>query len=252
MARRTRRLWTDEEKRSICLQTATDGVSVAQVALRYTVNANLIFKWLRDPKYRPAPRTGSEEAGLRFLPVEIVAEARVPAAAPVTDSCIEIELAGGLRMRISGGYDHHCVARVLAFHDRPCTRSRLQAMSARSPFSWVMPASRRPRCTCARTLTNSNAAHEYEAGHAPNPTSGTRPQRAVPHAINPLPARPAIAQGIVARMGGDCPAGSSRDDQSPVPALPGCAIALPFSDLAIECVVRRGHLSCHLSALSRM
>jgi transposase len=51
MARRTRRLWTDEEKRSICFQTTAPGVSVAQVALRYTVNANLIFKWLRDPKY---------------------------------------------------------------------------------------------------------------------------------------------------------------------------------------------------------
>ena len=77
MARRTRRLWTDEEKRSICVQTTTPGVSVAQVALRYTVNANLIFKWLRDPKYRPSPETGSEEAGLRFLPVEIVKEAPV-------------------------------------------------------------------------------------------------------------------------------------------------------------------------------
>lgn len=41
MARRTRRLWTDEEKRSICLQTTVPGVSVAQVALRYTVNAKV-------------------------------------------------------------------------------------------------------------------------------------------------------------------------------------------------------------------
>ena len=59
---------------------------------------------------------------------------------------------------------------------------------------------------------------------APDPTSGTRPQRAEPHAIGLLPAGSAVAQGIVARMGGDCPAGSSRHDQSPVPALPGCAI----------------------------
>ncbi len=113
MTRRTRRLWTDEEKRSICLQTTAPCVSVAQVALRYTVNANLIFKWLRDPKYRPKPGTGSEEAGLRFLPVEIVAEARAPAAVPVADSCIEIELAGGHRMRISGGYDPEALARLI-------------------------------------------------------------------------------------------------------------------------------------------
>ena len=113
MARRTRRLWTDEEKWSICLQTTAPGVSVAQVALRYTVNANLIFKWLRDPKYRPKPGTGLEEAGLRFLPVEIVAEARAPAAAPVADTCIEIDLAGGHRMRISGSYDPEAVVRLI-------------------------------------------------------------------------------------------------------------------------------------------
>ena len=46
MTRRTKRLWTDEEKRSICLQTTAPGVSVAQVARRYAMNANMIFKWL--------------------------------------------------------------------------------------------------------------------------------------------------------------------------------------------------------------
>ena len=75
VARRTKRLWTDEEKRSICFQTAAPGVSVAQVARRYAVNANLIFKWLRDPRHAPDPSLAlppAEEA--RFLPVEIVAE----------------------------------------------------------------------------------------------------------------------------------------------------------------------------------
>ena len=89
MARRTRRLWTDEEKRSICLQTTGPGVSVAQVALRYTVNANLIFKWLRDPKYRPEAGTGSEDAVLRFLPVEIVKEAPVPRPIHAAENHIE-------------------------------------------------------------------------------------------------------------------------------------------------------------------
>lgn len=84
---------------------------MAQVALRYTVNANLIFKWLRDPKYRPG--AGSEESGLRFLPVEIVGEAKAPVAGPVSTNHIEIDLAGGHRMRISGGYDPEALARLI-------------------------------------------------------------------------------------------------------------------------------------------
>ena len=111
--RRTRRLWTDEEKRSICLQTTTPGVSVAQVALRYTVNANLIFKWLRDPKYRTKPGAGSEDVGLRFLPVEIVKEALVTRPIPAAENHIEIDLAGGHRMRISGRYDPEALARLI-------------------------------------------------------------------------------------------------------------------------------------------
>lgn len=114
VARRTKRLWTDEEKRSICFQTSAPGVSVAQVARRYAVNANLIFKWLRDPRYAPDPTSvpaSSEEA--RFLPVAIVAETKVPAAAPASDNHIEIELAGGHRMRISGSYDPEALARLI-------------------------------------------------------------------------------------------------------------------------------------------
>jgi len=114
VARRTKRLWTDGEKRLICFQTAAPGVSVALVARRYAVNANLVFKWLRDPRYAPDPASAppaSEEA--RFLPVEIVAEARAPAAAPVPDNHIEIELAGGHRMRISGSYDPEVLARPI-------------------------------------------------------------------------------------------------------------------------------------------
>ena len=41
--RRKRRMWSDAEKRMICLQTRVPGVSVIQVARRYDVNANLVF-----------------------------------------------------------------------------------------------------------------------------------------------------------------------------------------------------------------
>ena len=114
VARRTKRLWTDEEKRSICLQTAASGVSVAQVARRYAVNANLIFKWLRDARFAPdSASVPTPSEGALFLPVEIVAETRSAPAATAAENHIEIELAGGHRMRISGSYDPEALARLI-------------------------------------------------------------------------------------------------------------------------------------------
>ena len=137
MARRRNRMWTAEEKRSICHQTRAPGVSVAQVGRRYALNANLIHKWLRDPRFAPeagdetettadAPTDGA--IGLSsdspvFLPVELVAEAveetggPIPmgADAPASSSggVIQIELAGGHRLRIEGAYDPDALARLL-------------------------------------------------------------------------------------------------------------------------------------------
>lgn len=54
-ARRTKRLWRNEDKRSICFQASAPGASMGLVARRYAVNANLIFKWLCDPRLAPDP-----------------------------------------------------------------------------------------------------------------------------------------------------------------------------------------------------
>jgi len=66
-----KRLWSNDEKRSIREQTLTSGISVAQVARRYSMNANLIFKWLKDPRFAPSARApapeGSALEGVFFL-----------------------------------------------------------------------------------------------------------------------------------------------------------------------------------------
>ena len=114
MARRTKRLWTDEEKRTICFQTTAPGVSVAQVARRYAVNANLIFKWLRDPRFAPEAEAGSSSLGdASFLPVEIVQAPELAAGPSPGEGRIEVELAGGHRLRIIGDYDPEAPARLL-------------------------------------------------------------------------------------------------------------------------------------------
>ncbi len=68
-----KRFWADEEKRSICAQASAPGVSVAQVARRYAMNANLIFKWLKDPRFSSATSEtpNAPEGSCVFLPVEI-------------------------------------------------------------------------------------------------------------------------------------------------------------------------------------
>ena len=113
MVRRTRRLWSDEEKRSICLQTTAPDVSVAQVARRYAMNANLIFAWLRDPRFAPAEAQAAADAPC-FLPVEIVAQVHHEDERRTSnDGQIEVDLAGGHRLRISGSYDPEALARLI-------------------------------------------------------------------------------------------------------------------------------------------
>ncbi|MDE0149345.1 MAG: transposase [Rhodospirillaceae bacterium] len=109
MARRTRRFWSKDEVRRIVAQTYAPGVSVSQVGRRYDVNANLIFKWRRDPCYRPME--GGENAP-SFLPVEVVAD---PAAAPhpASDGSIEIALPSGHRVSASGSFDVDALCRVV-------------------------------------------------------------------------------------------------------------------------------------------
>ena len=89
--RRQRRFWDDEEKRRIVAQTQVPGVSVSRVARRYDVNANLVFKWLRDPRFRPA-----EDDLPSFLPVEVLPEAAM------TD-CHSVALESRIEIRLSNG-----------------------------------------------------------------------------------------------------------------------------------------------------
>ena len=113
--KRKKRFWSEDEKRSICRQTRVEGVSVAQVARRHCMNANLIFNWLKDPRFSPAWSEVEDDSVL--LPVE-VPELGITAAACVADlpvSCdpsisgsgvlaqrFEITLSDGRRILVEG------------------------------------------------------------------------------------------------------------------------------------------------------
>lgn len=111
-----KRFWSDAEKCSICAQAHTPGVSVAQVARRYAMNANLIHKWLRDPRFAPEEETGEvlDATEVGFVPVEIAdavplpshSDMRVSAPAltePVSAQRVDITLSDGRRILVEGG-----------------------------------------------------------------------------------------------------------------------------------------------------
>ena len=122
-----KRFWSDEEKRSICNQTQVPGVSVAQVARRYSMNSNLIFTWLRDPRYAPGPKDEScgPDGGDVFLPVEVsgpTLENRTDAAhvetvglynGTVLANRIDITLSDGRRIVVEGPTALSAVVRLV-------------------------------------------------------------------------------------------------------------------------------------------
>ena len=83
------------------------GVSVSAVARRHSLNANMVFVWRDDPRFGP----GREVAA--FLPVEIEPD-RLPPAQEPSDGAgqIEIALASGHRLRVSGLFDLDAVLRL--------------------------------------------------------------------------------------------------------------------------------------------
>ena len=118
--KKKRRFWSDEEKRMIVAQCALPEVSVSQVARRYDVNANLVFRWRREEHLRAPPDEGERAA---FLPVMLAQGAPVIAQDPErvyeeaalssTEGRICISLAGGHSIEISGGFDARSVAALL-------------------------------------------------------------------------------------------------------------------------------------------
>jgi transposase len=100
-----RRRWAIEIKRRIAEESFEGSTSVAQLAQKYAVNANQIFKWRKD--YRQEGLKSSPSVDL--LPVTVSREIVVPAAnprpsGPAPAGTLQIELPKG-NLRIAGSVD---------------------------------------------------------------------------------------------------------------------------------------------------
>lgn len=105
---RSRRRWTEADKRRLVAETLTPGATVHGVARRHGVNTSQLFTW------RKQLRVGTEPAVAGFAAVTIAPSApSMETVGPMSSSLIEIELAGGDRVRISGAPDPGVVAAAL-------------------------------------------------------------------------------------------------------------------------------------------
>lgn len=99
-----RRAWSDEEKRVILAEAAATTTSISAVARRHGVHASLLFRWRRaaERSQQPSPPT--------FVPLALPA----PATPSTAAGLIEVDLAGGHRVRAEPGADPALLRTVIA------------------------------------------------------------------------------------------------------------------------------------------
>lgn len=106
-----------EEKRRIVEETLVPGASVAIVARRHELNANVLFGWRRQYQ---AGRLGTAPApDGSLIPVKVIAPDRPrlpsnPSHQSGAADSIEIFLADGTRLRMSGALAHEALRQMIA------------------------------------------------------------------------------------------------------------------------------------------
>src|SRR5487761_2628253 len=91
--KRRRRSWTRDEKRRIVEESLQDGASIAEVARRHELNANLLFTWRRKMSVEPSVQNGP----MPILPVTIARGLATEQDSPGAAGQMEIVLAEGDR-----------------------------------------------------------------------------------------------------------------------------------------------------------
>jgi transposase-like protein len=113
VGRRRHRSWPEALKREIVAATLAPGSSVSRVARRYDVNANQVFAWRR--RYRSE---AVSPAALQLMPVTVTPDRPSETAPAGAGELIEIDLAGGYRLRVGSGVDAAALRLVLDVLER--------------------------------------------------------------------------------------------------------------------------------------
>jgi len=109
----TRRRWTDEERCEAVNATRTQPVCV--VARQRGIARSLLFRWRKEAGLS-GQRWREKKPAEAFVPVVLPAAEKPLRGAPAQGpdgGLIEIVLAGGCRVRLSGGVDPEALKRVI-------------------------------------------------------------------------------------------------------------------------------------------
>jgi len=124
-----RRSWTAEQKRRIVAESLEPDVTPADVARRYGIGTGLLYTWRRQMvslQSAMSTPSGPQFASVELSPAPLTAtsnravssasEVRPP---PRPDGLIEIQLSGGVSLRVDAHVDGRALRRVLgALEDR--------------------------------------------------------------------------------------------------------------------------------------
>jgi transposase len=105
---RKRRSWKRDEKLQIVEESLQDGASIAEVARRHDLNANLLFTWRRQLGLESIETNDLT----RILPVTITAEAMQERGLESSGQ-MEIILSGGERILVWTDVETAALSRVL-------------------------------------------------------------------------------------------------------------------------------------------
>ena len=111
-----RRRWPEEDKRRLVAETFGPGATVHGMARRHGVSPSQLFAWRKRYRVRAGIERAVPMSGVPgFAAVEITPATPpcVADAVPAPSGLIEIELARGDRVRISGAPDPAVVAAAL-------------------------------------------------------------------------------------------------------------------------------------------
>jgi transposase len=106
---RRRRSWTLDEKRRIVEESLEDGASIAEVARRHELNANLLFTWRRQMGVGSTERQDPME----MVPVTIARGLAAEGHCPDAAGQMEIVLSEGDRIIVWGDVETAALTRVL-------------------------------------------------------------------------------------------------------------------------------------------